>query len=145
MNRQKLMIAAAAGAFIVALSVASAGWAAQSSKALDGVAGGLWELNGMPGTKSPVRQCIADPVDLAFIEHQAAGCSHLVLGDSGDELRVSFKCSGEGFGQSSIKQVTPRSLRVDVQGIADGGPYAYVLQAHRVGECGGAAESSKRR
>ncbi|MEO6199262.1 MAG: hypothetical protein ABIO68_04930 [Sphingomicrobium sp.] len=143
MTRQTLTIVAAAAT--AALTVASAGWAAQLPKALNGVAGGLWELSGVPGTKAPVRQCVASPVELAFIEHQVPGCTHIVLGDSSDELRLSFTCSGKGFGQASIKQVTPRSLRVDVQGIADGGPYGYVLQAHRIGDCGGSAGPSKRR
>jgi len=31
--------------------------------------------------------------------------------------------------------VTPRSLRLDTQGISDGLPFHYVAQARRVGDC----------
>ena len=123
------------GAALAAGIAAAAGWAAHTPKSLAGVAGGLWELSGVPSAKAPVKQCVANPVELAFVEHQTAGCTHLVLGDAGDLLRLSYKCSGGGFGQATIKTLTPRSLRVEVQGISSGAPYGYVMQAHRVGDC----------
>ncbi|MGH6658420.1 MAG: hypothetical protein ACREBM_02090 [Sphingomicrobium sp.] len=126
----RLILAAAA-----AVTAAAGGWAAQTPKSLAGVAGGMWELSGIPGTRVPTKVCVAAPIELAFVEHAGAGCKHLVLGDSGDLLRISYRCSGAGFGQASIKTITPRSLRVDVQGIAANAPYAYVMQAHRTGDC----------
>jgi len=132
MTRLTLLLAAA----LAPLAAGAGAVAADMPKALAGVAGGLWELSGIPGAKASAKQCVADPVDLAFVEHKAAECSHQILADSGDTLRLSYRCSGAGFGQATIKVVTPRSLRVDVQGIADGAPYAYVMQAHRLGDCG---------
>ena len=32
---------------------------------------GLWEIDGVPDAKTPVRQCIADVAILARFEHQA--------------------------------------------------------------------------
>lgn len=145
MTRHFLSIAAAAAALTAALATTSAGWAAQSPRSLSGVAGGLWELSGVPRSKAPVKQCVTNPVELAFVEHEAPGCTHTVLGDAGDLLRLSYQCKSGGFGQATIKTLTPRSLRVDVQGIAGGGPYAYVMQAHRVGDCTGGATASRRR
>lgn len=131
MNRPIFLI----GAALAAATAAAAGWAAQTPASLAGVAGGLWELSGVPSSKTAVKQCVANPVELAFIEHKDAGCTHLVLGDSGDLLRLSYKCTGGGFGQATIKTLTPRSLRVEVQGISSGAPYGYVMQAHRLGDC----------
>ena len=124
-----------AGAALAAGTAAAGGWAAQAPKSLAGVAGGLWELSGVPGSKAPVKQCVANPVELAFVEHQTAGCTHLVLGDAGDLLRLSYTCKGGGFGQATIKTLTPRSLRVEVQGISGGAPYGFVMQAHRIDDC----------
>jgi hypothetical protein len=139
MSRLTCVIGAA-----IAAGTAASGWAAQLPKSLTGVAGGQWELSGIPGSKAPVKQCVASPVELAFVEHKAPACTHLVLGDSGDLLRLSYRCVGGGFGQATIKTLTPRSLRVDVQGIAGGAPYAYVMQAHRVGDCPAAATPAHR-
>lgn len=115
--------------------IAAAAFAAETTPSLTGVAGGLWELSGVPGSKAAVKQCVADPVELAYAEHHGAVCTHQVLSDSGDILRIGYQCGAGGYGQATIKAVTPRSLRVDVQGIAAGGPYAYVMQAHRAGDC----------
>ncbi|MEO6433982.1 MAG: hypothetical protein ABIO29_08405 [Sphingomicrobium sp.] len=114
---------------------ASAGAVAATPNALAGVSGGLWELDGLPGTKSSVRQCFADPARIALVEHKGAKCTEAVLGEQGSTVRVSYQCGASGFGQGTIKQITPRSLRVEVTGIADGAPYSYVLQARRVDDC----------
>lgn len=129
MTKRVLLLAASLGA------LASAAAFAASPKALDGVSGGLWELEGLPGTKNSVRQCVADPLKLALVEHKAAKCAETVLGESGATVRVSYQCGAAGFGQGSIKQITPRSLRVEVTGISGGAPYGYVVQARRTGDC----------
>lgn len=112
--------------------------AAAAPTALAGVGGGLWELDGLPGKKAAFQQCFSDPLKIAMVEHGSAKCTETVLGESGSTVRVSYQCAGGGFGSASIKTITPRSLRVEVQGIADGAPYGYVLQAHNVGPCPGA-------
>ncbi len=131
MKRSTILVAVATAS----LALAAGALAAQTTPSLTGVAGGLWELSGVPGSKSAVKQCVADPVELAFAEHHGAVCTHQVLDDSGDILRIGYQCGAGGYGQATIKTITPRSLRVDVQGIAAGGPYAYVMQAHRAGDC----------
>ena len=68
-----------------------------------------------------------------------------MLGDSADRCAVSYKCTGGGFGQATIKTLTPRSLRVEIQGISGGPPYGYVMQAHRLGDCPAPAASAPRR
>ena len=49
---------------------------------------------------------------------------------------IEYHCAGADFGRSEIDVITPRSLRIETQGISDGLPFNYVLQARRVGECG---------
>jgi len=48
---------------------------------------------------------------------------------------IHYSCPGNEFGRSTMTVITPRSLRIETQGISDNLPFAYVLQARRVGEC----------
>ena len=96
---------------------------------------GVWEISGAPGTKTPVRQCVADIVALARYEHRAKTCTARILKDDGASTSIEYSCGGAGFGSSQIDVITPRSLRISTQGISDGLPFNYVLQAHRVDDC----------
>lgn len=108
------------------------GLAAASPFALTGVSGGLWEV---AGHGAAVRLCVADPLALAAYEHRNASCTRTVIRNDGQSAGVSYSCSGGGFGHSEISVVTPRSLHIDTQGISDGEPYKYALEAHRIGDC----------
>lgn len=100
---------------------------------------GLWEFSGAPGTHAPVRMCIADIAKAAQFEHRAGNCPRTVISDSGGTAVVQYQCGAAGFGRSDLHLITPRSLKISTQGISDNLPFNYVLQAHRVGDCGKAA------
>ena len=136
MGRKMILFVAVAGAAIAASAAPAT---------LAGVSGGLWELEGIPGKKAPEKMCFADPLKIAAVEHGAAKCTVTVLGHTGSTTKVSYQCAGGGFGQASIKTITPRSLRVEVQGISDGAPYGYVIQARNTGPCPGAGGGKQER
>jgi hypothetical protein len=92
---------------------------------------GLWEISGVPGTAAPVRQCVPDIAQLARFEHRAKNCS-LSAGATGE---VDDSCGPAGFGHSQVTLLTPRALRIATQGISNGAPFNYVLQARRIGDC----------
>lgn len=96
---------------------------------------GIWEISGAPGAKAPVRQCVADIAALARFEHRAKTCTANVIKDDGTSTSIQYSCGGAGFGNSEIQVITPRSLRISTQGISDGLPFNYVLQAHRIDDC----------
>jgi hypothetical protein len=96
---------------------------------------GLWELSGVPGAKAPVRQCYGDIALLAQYEHRSNACARNVISENGTSAVIAYSCGNAGFGRSKIDIITPRSLRVETQGISGGLPFAYVLQARRVGDC----------
>jgi hypothetical protein len=116
-----------AGALILAGLLAATG-----PSAFTEVSGGLWEVT---GHGEPVRVCVADPLVLAEYEHRHASCTRTVIRSDGQSAVVSYSCSGGGFGQSDVSIVTPRSLRIDTQGILGGAPYNYLLEARRIGDC----------
>jgi len=128
LGRLSILTAVGVGA-LVTLS------AATPPKALSQAAPGLWEASGIPGAKAPVRQCLGDVLALAQFEHRTENCSRQVIRDDATMTTVEYSCPGGGFGRSEIAFVTPRSLRIETQGISDGLPFHYVLQARRVGDC----------
>jgi hypothetical protein len=109
--------------------------AAQQPSSLAGSKPGLWEVEGIPGVRTPLRECVGDLLALARVEHRGKNCSTTVLSNSASSTVVEYRCAGEGFGRSRIDVITPRALRISTQGISEQLPFNYVLQARRVGDC----------
>jgi hypothetical protein len=128
MTRGLTLLMAACAA---ALALAAAG----QPSALAQLQPGLWEISGVSGATAPTRQCIADVAALARFEHRAKACSATTLKDGGNAAQIDYSCGPAGFGHSDVTVLTPRSLRISTQGISDGLPFNYVLQAHRLGDC----------
>jgi hypothetical protein len=122
---------------ILALGALGAGFAliAAQPAALAQVQPGLWEISGMPGMRAPVRQCVATIASFARFEHRAKNCSARIIKDGASLTAIEYTCGGAGFGHSEIEVLTPRSLRISTQGISDGLPFNYVLQARRIDDC----------
>jgi len=123
-----LAAAAAVGAVLVL-------GAAQRPITLAPTEGGLWEVSGAPGAKAPARLCVADPAFLAQFEHRGRQCTRVVVSDSAPSTVIRYTCVAGGFGQSKMTLITPRSIRIETQGISDDLPFNYVIQARRVGNC----------
>jgi hypothetical protein len=115
--------------FAVALAAAAA------PRALAPAAGGLWEVSKSANGHDATRICVASPDALAQYEHRQKHCARTIVSDKGTETLISYNCPGSGFGQSKIKLITPRTLRIETQGISDNLPFHYQLHARRVGEC----------
>ena len=132
--------AALAGTLVAA---AIALMAAQQPSPLAQAQAGLWEISGVPGAKTPVKQCVASIPVLAEFEHRGKSCSAKVVKDGPSWTVIEYNCGGDGFGRSKIDVITPRSLRIETQGISQQLPFGYVLQAHRVGDCPGPAAPAR--
>lgn len=109
--------------------------AAQRPSALAGTSAGLWEISGAPGAKAPARQCVSEVVSLAQFEHQKKSCTRNVVSDGPSSAVIQYECAGGDFGRSKMTVLTPRSLKIETQGISDKLPFSYILQARRVGDC----------
>ena len=105
-------------------------------QALAPAMGGLWEVSRSATGHNPTRICVATPDLLAQFEHRQQRCTRKVVSDRGTEALISYKCTAGGFGQSKITLITPRTLRIDTQGISDNLPFHYQLHARRIGDCG---------
>ena len=109
--------------------------AAAAPRALAPATGGHREVRRSANGHDATRLCVASPDVLAQFEHRQQHCARTIVSDSGTETLISYNCPGGGFGQSKIKLITPRTLRIDTQGISDKLPFHYQLHARRVGEC----------
>lgn len=119
-----------------AVFVALLAGAAAPPRALAPAAGGLWEVSHTADGHNPQRLCIVSPEVLAQYEHRARRCTRVVVSDVGTTATIHYTCPTGGFGNSKVTLVTPRSLKIDTQGISDGLPFHYQLYARRVGDCG---------
>jgi hypothetical protein len=116
---------------------------AQQPLALAQTLPGLWEVSGMPGARVAARECLADMTVLGRYEHKSRACTMKVTTDSASSTVVDYTCGGAGFGHTKIDVVTPRSLRIETQGVSDNLPFSYMLQARRVGDCPATASASR--
>ena len=114
---------------IAGLALAAAG----TPSVLSQVAAGEWQISraGHP----TVRLCVADPGMLAQFEHRGGNCTRMVVRHTASAATISYSCSGGGFGRSDVTLLTPRSLRIETQGISANAPFNYTIQARRVGDC----------
>ena len=110
--------------------------AAAQPRALAGAVGGLWEVSQSASGHNPTRVCVPSPEVLAQYEHRQGRCTRVVISDRGTETVIHYTCADGGFGQSKVTLLTPRSLRIDTQGISGNLPFHYQLHARRVGDCG---------
>ena len=131
----KLAAAASAVGLAALTPVAAQRPAAHRPLALSVTEGGLWEVSGIRGLRTPRRVCVRHTAQLAQFEHLRAPCTRVVIRDLPTVTEIHYTCPGGGFGQSKISLVTPRSLRIETQGISDNAPFHYVLQARRLGNC----------
>jgi hypothetical protein len=104
-------------------------------RALAPASGGLWEVSRSASGHNPTRICVATPDLLAQFEHRQQRCTRKVLTDQGTETLISYNCSAGDFGQSKMTLITPRTLRIDTQGISENLPFHYQLHARRIGDC----------
>ena len=59
-------------------------------------------------------------MSLAQYEHRHKSCSRSVITDNGSSTVIEYSCPGGGFGRSKLTMITPRSLRIETQGISEG-------------------------
>jgi hypothetical protein len=101
---------------------------------------GKWQLSNPIASKSEPGEeaesiCLGDPMLLMKLEHPGVTCSHEVIASAANSGSVHYTCPGRGFGRTSIRVETPRLVKIDTQGMASNHPFAYRVEARRVGAC----------
>jgi hypothetical protein len=120
-------ILAGAAAPVVALSL-------PEIEALAKLERGRWQI-GAPAGGEARSICLGDPHAFVQLEHSGLSCGREILASQPDGATVQYSCQGRGYGHTSIRVETPRLARIDTQGLVDGRPFAYRVEARRVGAC----------
>ena len=123
------------GAVALLAMAATALIAAISPRALAPAAGGLWAVSADATGHDSEQVCISSPEVLAMWEHRAGRCTPEVISDVSSVARIRYTCSDGGFGDSKVTLITPRTMRIDTQGISGGLPFHYQRHARRVSDC----------
>lgn len=135
MSKVKFLISAIGAAVLVG-GAASAGSATQSGGGSDPLASiqrGSWQLRSENGATR--RICVRETSRIAQIEHGNAQCQQVVIDRSGNSTTVRYSCTGHGTGRSTITVETPRLIKIDTQGVANGSPFAEVYEGRFIGAC----------
>jgi hypothetical protein len=107
-----------------------------SVPALKTIEKGRWQVRELDGVTASASVCIGDPSVLLRFEHRAgSACTVEVIESAAASATVQYSCNGRGFGHSYVRVATPRTVRVDTQGLSQGKPFSYRLEAQRVGAC----------
>lgn len=109
--------------------------AARSPGAMTLADPGLWELTGLPAAGGAARQCLANTATLARLEHRSQKCTETVISQTPTTTLIHYSCANGGYGQTKVTMLTPRSLRIETQGISADLPFNYKIQARRIGDC----------
>ena len=98
-------------------------------------AGGLWEVSRSASGANAEKICVPQAAVLAQWEHRRGQCTRVVISSTATDAIIHYTCPGGGFGHSKMHVLTPRTIRIETQGISEGFPFNYVLHARRVGNC----------
>ena len=105
---------------------------------LKGLEPGEWELRERAGEGEempPRRLCLADLRQLVQIRHPRHACRRLTVDETPNRLSVSYDCAGAGGGRTDLRFETSHLVQIRSQGVADGAPFAFLLEGRRIGPC----------
>jgi hypothetical protein len=133
---KKQIRTAAAAAVLFLLGLAPANGGGQTLGMLDGIESGNWELRSRSAGGAPQRMCIDHARRFIQLRHQADACDRFVVEDGANNVTVQYTCRGRGYGRTHIRRETSRLVQIDSQGIANGLPFEFTVEARRIGDCG---------
>ena len=123
--------------FSIAISAALllASWpaATQQPGPLAQLERGRWDV--LAGAALIGNVCLGDPLLLAQPLHAPQNCTTEILSGDRHVVTVGFVCPGMGRGRTDLRVETPRLVRIEMQGISNGAPFALRAQARRTGPC----------
>jgi hypothetical protein len=128
--------ARSSGAAIILSAAAAAAAAATQTElpVLGRLEPGLWQLRSLEGGGAMGAVCLGDRGLLAQLRHRAQVCPRSVVASGQDMVEIRYSCPA-AVGQTTIRTETSRLARVETQGIDNGVPFAFRVEARRIGPC----------
>ena len=103
--------------------------------ALSKIERGRWHVRELESAVEPATFCLGDPWQVLRFAHRNARCTADVFEDGVKGATIQYSCPGRGFGHTYVRVETRRSMLIDTQGLSNGRPFSYRLEARRVGPC----------
>lgn len=91
---------------------------------------GQWQLTERDG--SGRRVCLSTPTGFVQLEHGTIPCQQVVEAEDARSTTIRYVCTGHGHGRTTISVETPRLVRIETQGVADGAPFQREYEARKV-------------
>lgn len=137
-KKSKLSVLLAAG------TITAGSGLAQSAplNLLDTLERGMWQFHAVGGgdTGTSVNKlCAENSSKLVQIQHYSNTCSQLVLRSTPNSVTINYNCKGAGQGTTTIRKETSKLIHIDSQGIKNGAPFAFNIEARMIGSCTPAA------
>lgn len=140
MDLKTMTITLSFAANAAALAVAAMGATAASApapSALQSLETGEWELRGR-GEGAEIRKlCVTDLRQLLQVQHGKTLCRSFTVSNSPRDTSVTYDCAAAGNGRTDLRVETSHLAQIRSQGIADGAPFAFAVEARRLGSCVG--------
>ena len=103
--------------------------------ALSKIERGRWHVRELGSAVAPATLCLGDPAQILRFAHRNASCTADVFDDGPGGATIQYSCPGRGFGHTHVRVETSRAMLIDTQGLSNGRPFSYRLEARRVGAC----------
>ena len=101
---------------------------------LSGLEKGSWELRHREDG-SRERICIRTEREFIQLRHRQAGCNHLIVKNTPDEVTVQYTCRGNDYGRTTIRGEGRNLVQIRSQGILNGTPFMIDGEARLHGGC----------
>jgi hypothetical protein len=139
------VLAGSLASWAVAMAAPETPPSPQAMPALVSLQPGQWQLKSHGSGFGEKSICFSDMKKILQVQHANASCSRLIIVNEPRQLTVHYKCGVAGHGRTTIKVETPRLVQVHSQGIAGREPFAFEVEARRIGACSGSAGGSNGR
>ena len=132
----KLAILSSVAAVVAGSSIAYA--QGLSSRVLSSLDSGMWDLRTKGSGSSRAlssKICVGPKQRLVQIQHGNTACSQRVVSEQGNRVTISYNCRGHGQGVTTIRKETNGLVQISSQGIRDGSPFNFKVEARHIGGC----------
>jgi hypothetical protein len=123
----------------VAAALMMASWAGAAHvatlAALRPLQTGQWELRERGEGAETRKLCVTDLRQLLQVRHGRALCRSFIINDAATMATVTYDCAAGGNGRTDLRVETPKLVQINSQGIADGAPFAFTMEARHIGAC----------
>jgi len=121
-------------AAIAAAAVPAYAFAVGAAPSLAKLERGRWLLRNVD-EKGERAVCVAAAATLVQIEHDGKDCRHELVGAEANTATFQYTCPGRGFGRTQVRVEHSRLAAIETQGISNGRPFSYRMEARKIGAC----------